>query len=196
MWRSNESAEELQEALNGLSEYCKKWYLKTNVSKTKIIIFSRGKVRKFPKFYLDQHEIEIVDDYVYLGVKLNYNGSFKKAINKQIAQARKAMFALLEKAKVQNLPIDIVYELLDVCVVTVLLYGCVVWGFGDLKDVEIFDRKFLRIILKSFKFTQNVMLYRETSSMDMTTKIHKRMIHFCLDWSLALWTNSPHWFVS
>ena len=175
-----ESAEELQEALNGLSEYCKKWYLKTNVSKTKIIIFSRGKVRKFPKFYLDQDEIEVVDDYVYLGVKFNYNGSFKKAINKQISQARKAMFALLEKAKVLNLPIDIVCELFDVCVVPVLLYGCEVWGFEDLKDVEIFYRKFLRIILKSFKFTPNVMLYGETGSMDMTTKIHKRMIHFWL----------------
>ena len=129
--------------MNGLSDYCKKRYLKTNASKTEIIIFSRGKVRKSPKFYLDQDEIEVVDDYVYLGVKFNYNGSFKKAINKQISQAIKAMFALLEKAKVLNLPIDIVCELFYVCVVPVLLYGCEVWGFEDQKYVEIFHRKFL-----------------------------------------------------
>ena len=47
------------------------------------IIFSKDKVCKFPKFFLDQDEIEAVDD-VYLGVELNYNGSFQKAINKQI----------------------------------------------------------------------------------------------------------------
>ena len=93
-------------------------------------------------------------------------------------EARKAMFALLERAKVLNLPIDIVCELFYVCVVPVLVYSCEVWGFEDLKDVEIFHRKFLRIILKTFNFTPNVMLYGERGSMDMTTKIHKRMIHF------------------
>ena len=35
-----ESADELQDALNGLSEYCRKWSLKVNIGKTKIIIFS------------------------------------------------------------------------------------------------------------------------------------------------------------
>ena len=33
---------------------------KTNASKTKIIIFYKGKVRKFPQFPLDQDEIEVV----------------------------------------------------------------------------------------------------------------------------------------
>ena len=52
-----ESAAELQEALNGLHEYCKLWSLTVNISKTKIVIFSKGKVRKYPKFYLDQNEM-------------------------------------------------------------------------------------------------------------------------------------------
>ena len=90
-------------------------------------------------------------------------------------------FALREKTKLLNLPIDIVCEAFDVCVVPVLLYGCEVWGFEDLKDVEMFHQKFQRIIFKTFKFTPNVMLYGETDSMDMTTKIHKRMIHFWLE---------------
>ena len=36
-----ENAEDLQVALNGLSEYCKKWCLKVNTAKTKIIVFAR-----------------------------------------------------------------------------------------------------------------------------------------------------------
>ena len=110
-----ETADELQDALNGLAEYCKKWHLKVNIAKTKIVIFSRGKVRKYPKFLMDSNEIEVVEQYVYLGVLFNYNGSFKKAIHKQITQARKAMFAVVEKSKVLRLPVDIVCELFNVC---------------------------------------------------------------------------------
>ena len=73
-----ESANELQLALNKLNEYCQKWSLSVNVTKTKIVIFSRGKVRKYPRFTLGCNEIEVKDDYVYLGVTFNYNGSFKK----------------------------------------------------------------------------------------------------------------------
>ena len=166
-------------------DHWSEWFQENNFKKhweytTFFLLSPRGKVRKFPKFYLDQDEIEVVDDYVYLGVKFNYNGSFKKAINKQLSQAREAMLALLEKAKVLNLPIDTVYELFDICVVPVILYGCEVCGLEDLKDVEIFHRKFLSVILKTFKFPQNAMLYGETGSMDMTTKIHQRMMNFWL----------------
>ena len=94
-----ESADELQKALDALYNYCKDWDLTINISKTKIMIFSRGKVRKYPNFYLNKEEIEVVENYTYLGVVFNYDGSFKKAIEKQISQARKAMFSLLEKAK-------------------------------------------------------------------------------------------------
>ena len=92
-----ESAPELQLALNGLKDYCNTWSLQINVSKTKVVIFSRGKVRNYPKFYIGNDEVQVNEDYVYLGVTFNFNGSFRKAISKQISQARKAMFSLLEK---------------------------------------------------------------------------------------------------
>ena len=63
-----ETAEDPQQALNGLNSYCQKWYLKTNISKTKIKIFSKEKVRKFTKFFLGAEEIEVKDDYIYIGV--------------------------------------------------------------------------------------------------------------------------------
>ena len=86
-----ESAKDLQTALNSLREYCNEWSLKIDIDKTKIVIFSRGKVRKYPKFYLNESEIEVVSEYTYLGVIFSCNGSFKNTINKQIAQAKKAI---------------------------------------------------------------------------------------------------------
>ena len=89
-----ESSNDLQCALNSLKSYCSTWDLAVNTSKTKIVIFSKGKVRNKPTFYFGNDTIEVCDDYTYLGVIFNYNGNFKKAINKQVCKARQAMFAL------------------------------------------------------------------------------------------------------
>ena len=175
-----ETAEDLQMALNALHEYCSKWDLKVSISKTKIIIFSRGRVKKFPEFRIGNETVEVVDDYIYLGVTFNYNGSFIKAMNKQVSQARKAMFAILQKSRQLYLPIDIVCELYERCVIPILLYGCEIWGFENLHCLEIFHRNFLRRILKSFNFTPNCMLYGETNTTDILTKVEIRMGNFWL----------------
>ena len=91
------------------------------------------------------------------------------------------MFALVEKAKILRLPTDIVLELFETCVVPVLLYGAEIWGWENLNDIDIFHRNFLRNLLKTFKFTPNCMLYGETGSFNMSTKIKTRMINFWLN---------------
>ena len=88
-----ESATELQVAMNELNQYCQKWSLSINATKTKIVIFSKGKVRKYPLFYLGYEEIEVKDHYVYLGVTFNYNGSFKKAIYKSHKPEKHCLFS-------------------------------------------------------------------------------------------------------
>ena len=57
-----ETAEELQDALNALYTYCETRGLKVNLDKTKVVIFSRGKVRKYRNFYYGNHEVSVVDD--------------------------------------------------------------------------------------------------------------------------------------
>ena len=46
-----ESVLELQSALNSVKVYCDKNFLKVNLTKTKVIVFSRGKIRKIPEFF-------------------------------------------------------------------------------------------------------------------------------------------------
>ena len=71
----------------------------TNISKTKIIIFSRGKVRKFKSFLFNDGILEVVDNY-HVGVVFNYNNKFKKAQNNQIGKAKRAMYSLMIKSKI------------------------------------------------------------------------------------------------
>ena len=59
----------LQLALKALQSYCDTWKLEINCSKTKITIFSRGKIdpSKYT-FTYNNKNIEIVDNYKYLGI--------------------------------------------------------------------------------------------------------------------------------
>ena len=74
-----ECPEDLQRALDILKIYCEFWGLDINVRKTKVMIFSRGKIREMPKFNFNEETVDVVWDYKYLGVKFNYNNKFKKA---------------------------------------------------------------------------------------------------------------------
>ena len=85
-----EPEQDLQTALDAVFSFCKLWYLELNISKTKVIIFLRGKVRKHIKFAFDGTELEVVDQYTYLGVTFNYNNTFFKLIERQISQAKKS----------------------------------------------------------------------------------------------------------
>ena len=85
-----ENEKELQLALDSVHEYCTLYNLTVNTSKTKIIVFSRGKVKRYPIFSYGDDIIEVVSEYVYLGVTMNYNNEFVKAMRKQLDQGRKA----------------------------------------------------------------------------------------------------------
>ena len=54
------------------------------------------------------------------------------------------MFNLTTKARKLDLPIDIQCELFDQLIMPILLYGCEIWGFQNLDQIERFHRKFLK----------------------------------------------------
>ena len=55
------------------------WKLNINVSKTKITVFSRRKIRKIPELCFGKNKLEVVGQYEYLGLIFNNNGKFTEA---------------------------------------------------------------------------------------------------------------------
>ena len=74
-----ETPEKLQDGLNGIKTYCDRWKLKLNANKCKVIIFSRGRVRVYPEFKIGDEILEVVSDFLYLGIRLNYNNKTRVA---------------------------------------------------------------------------------------------------------------------
>ena len=102
------------------------------------MVFTGGKVKCYPTFSVGDDIIEAVIDYVYLSVTMKYNDAFDKAMRKQLDQGRKAPFSMLIKCRKLELPIDIQCKLLESMVIPIILYGCEIWGFQDIKMFEVF----------------------------------------------------------
>lgn len=175
----SDSAKGLQQGLDLLGKYCDQWKLSVNGTKTKVVIFSRGKSRKKqdPFFYMGT-ELEIVDDYTYLGIVFNYNGSFSKARKKRYDQASRAMFGLLRHCRKLELPFDISLELFDRMISPILLYGCELWGFEDITILERLHLKFCKLLLRVSKFTPSCMIYYELGRFPVKHCVQERMVMF------------------
>ena len=173
-----ESAKELQNALNALHSYCNQWALNVNIDKTKVVIFSRGKVRKHKSFVFGNETIDVVDDYVYLGTTFNYNGTFHKAKTKQSTQAMKATFSLITKIKQLNLSIETSIELIDVLIIPIFLYGAEIWGFEPPKQIQIKFNGLMRKLLHLHKKTSMTMINGELGIKEISEYIENRMLNF------------------
>ena len=76
----SETEEDMQRALDATLKCCIQNKMTINVSKTKYMICSRGKIRKKSFIYINKTAIERVDTFCYLGVMLKYNNTFQAAI--------------------------------------------------------------------------------------------------------------------
>jgi hypothetical protein len=75
----------LQRAISCIKDYCDEWSLKINVTKTKIVVFKKGrKLSRDEKWRLEGEEIEIVKETKYLGVVMDSGGTWDKE-RKQVA---------------------------------------------------------------------------------------------------------------
>jgi len=180
-----ETAKDMQKAINYLQHYCNIFGLSINTQKTKVLIFSRGKIRNVPAFTYEENIIEVVWEYKYLGVLFNFNNSFKKAQKLQFCSANRAMFTLLKKCRQLELPIDIQIELFDKCVQPILIYGSEIWALETLELCDRLQLRFLKILLNLRTSTPNCIVLGEVGKFPVSIEAKCRMLCFwyrlCLD---------------
>ena len=68
-------------------------------------------------------ELEIVNEFNYLGILFNRSGNFNKTIENQAEKATQAMFEVLKRGRTHNLSVECQLELFNKMVKSILLYG-------------------------------------------------------------------------
>ena len=75
---------------------------------------------------VDNNELEIIDNYIYLGRKITMNNDFMEEIlNRTKLGWRK--FCQLNTILKSNMPFCLKRKLFDQCVLPVLIHGCETW---------------------------------------------------------------------
>ena len=177
---------DMQLALDNFHSYCTNWRLTVNIEKTKIIVFSGGKPKSYT-FKLNGSDLEVTNEYKYLGIVFTRGGSFIKAKQHIAEQANKALFALLKKIRALSLPFDIQLELFDKTIKPILLYGAEVWGFGNCDLLDRVQLRFLKYIFKLKKSTPSHMIYGELGIFPITVDIRHRALTY---WSKLIANSS------
>jgi hypothetical protein len=135
----SQSAEGLQTHVNAFGDFCTKWHLDVNDSKTKIVIFNKGgKLIKAVDITYQGKVIEQMKSYKYLGVVVLASGSSKGSVVELGKTALKSIFAPRRKIYFKDISPVLPLKLYDSLVRPVLLYYSEVWGMSMLNTSNVY----------------------------------------------------------
>jgi hypothetical protein len=170
----------LQRKINLLNVFFKEKYLKVNLSKTKVVIFRKGgRISKKDAFYWDDQPVEVMPQYVYLGVPFSSSGLFCNGAEYFIKKGLAAISALWPTlTKISTSLMTIRLRLFDSMVKSVLSYALPVWGLRYLDNIERVQLVFLRRVLLVSRCTPGYMLRLESGLVHLKASLFGIIIKF------------------
>ena len=124
-----ESVPEMQRMLLILEDYCNENKLTINTKKTKILIFRRGpKLPNTAKFFIYGKEIEIVNQFKYLGVVFTTQLKFYAHVEHMKQKAKAKIGMLFAKTTIKEVKLELVLQLFQCYIVPIFEYCLIVWA--------------------------------------------------------------------
>ena len=171
--------DDLQKSLDRLEYYCNKWGLKVNSEKTKVVVFrKRGGLLNNESCTYKGVNLEVVNNFNYLGTVFNYTGTFVLNQETLVGKGLKALNCLLFNTKKYCLKPKVLCQLFDAFVGSILNFSSEVWGFGKCKEIERIHLKFCKTLLKVKSSTCNMGVYGELGRYPLYISRYARIIKF------------------
>ncbi|KAI5728807.1 hypothetical protein M8J77_021345 [Diaphorina citri] len=173
-----ESDEEMQNMLNVFHRYCQEKQLVVNVDKTKIMIFRRkGRVSKKYKFTMGRDTLEIVSQYIYLGVLFTAQACFrenaKRVVNKT-SSATSVVNSIWAKSRTHCWEAkQTVYKAM---VKSVLMYAAEVWGARYVEQLEMAQVRYFKYMFLWPRNTPNYMVRQECGVSATSVELFRKML--------------------
>ena len=178
----SETKEGLQRGLESLENYCRKWGIKVNAAKTKVIVFKKGGgTVGTDLWYFKGKTLETVSAFKYLGYWVSKSGSFALGTQEIVNSARRALFVLKKQfAKNPEMPPSMQLYLFRSVVLPILTYGCEVWGLCKADPIERFHLSFLKSVLNVKTSTPTCFVYGELGIFPLIIERKIRVIKYWL----------------
>ena len=161
-----------------LEKYCNVNKLSVNIDKTKIVIFQkRGSTSKSFKFFYNKSVVEIVKNYIYLGVDFTQTGSFELATKNFLSRAQfNSNLSFIYKNKIDSL--YTAKKLFNSPVSSIVFHVDANWSLNHLKVIEKLQYSFFKNPLKLPKNTSNYSLRLETGNTKLACKLFRNTLNW------------------
>ena len=173
---------QLQRKINILEQFCRKYGMKVNLDKTKVMVFRNGGITaKKESFYYLGKKIDIDPYYRYLGLILSSRNVWSKAVATLAAQADKAL--TLIKQFIRNFghfSFQTSFKIFDCRILPILCYGSEIWGYRYWHDVERVQTDFCKFVLGVGRSTSSAAVLGECGRLPIAVHYHKRVIKYWL----------------
>ena len=153
-----ESKEELKSLLIKVKEESKKFGLKLNIQKTKIMISS-----PITSWQIDGETVETVADFIFLGSKITADGDCSHEIKRPLLLGRKVMNNLDSILKSRDITLPTKTHLVKAMVFPVVMYGCESWTVkkAEQRRIDAFElwcwRRLLRVPWTARRSNQSIL---------------------------------------
>ncbi len=172
----------LQKEIDVIANFCHKWGLQANLSKTKVMVFRNGgPLRQNEKWFYNGVRLEVVSAYKYLGSMFTPKLVWSLCQKTLATQALRGLFLITKYNKAcDGLPVPLQFELFDKMIAPMLLYSSEIWGFAVAKDIERIQTSFCRRVLGVPSHTSTRAVLAETGRLPMYVKYFKRCVNYWL----------------
>ena len=156
--------------------------LRLNMGKScYLIINSNSTVHTRSNIILESGLLKYKNSFKYLGVIISDCGSVKQDVKSIIDRKRSNVsIKFTNFCKVnRNAPLDVKLKVLDICVVTSIIYASETWG-NNSKEADVCYRSGLKTALSVRKNTNNEIIYVESGKFPLHCKVQKLQTKFWL----------------
>jgi len=179
------SPQGLQKLINTVQAYFQKMSLTVNLDKTKIIVFRRGgRLARDEKWTWMGNEIQVVNEYIYLGIPFTTKGTFLAAVNNMVNKSFKAIDAVISIIRVSRVrSVSVCFRLFSALVASVSSYAAEVWSINYLDILERVYTTFVKKLFLLSRYTASYAIRLETGYYHLRTQLVKKVL---LYWTRVL----------
>jgi hypothetical protein len=160
----SDSEEKLQTMLNTIHDWCKKWRVLINTSKSKCIHFRKGRAQRTDfTFRIGDNELETVEAYKYLGVIFHEKHDFSNNCDALAKGAGRALGSIINKIhNYKEFGFKSFEKLYNSCVIPILDYCASVWGNKHFQQIDNIQNRAMRYFMGVHRFTPVLAMLGDT----------------------------------
>lgn len=175
-----ESEKDLEYLVRRVKEESERMGLYLNIKKTKVMTTRDNGIVHIT---IDNEEIESVQDFIFLGSKIDRNGESGPEIRRRIALARNAMQGMAKIWKSKDISTTTKIRLINAIVFPIFMYACESWTLkkADRRKIDAFElwcwRRMMRIPWYA-RVTNKTILDCVRPNVSLGCKITKQRLSF------------------